>query len=122
MAVGIIIGAAFGTVVKSLVTDVIMPPIGYMMGGVDFTDLYYNLGEGTFESLAAAKAAGAPTINYGVFFNNCISLLIVGFAVFMLIKSVQKMKKKAEEAPAAPAKPSAEVELLTEIRDALKKP
>lgn len=121
MAVGIIIGAAFGTVVKSLVTDVIMPPIGYMMGGVDFTDLYYNLGDGTFESLAAAKAAGAPTINYGVFLNNCISLLIVGFAVFMLVKSVQKMQKKAEEAPAAPAKPSAEVELLTEIRDSLKK-
>lgn len=121
MAVGIIIGAAFGTVVKSLFTDVIMPPIGYMMGGGDFTDLYYNLGDGTFESLAAAKAAGAPTINYGVFLNNCISLLIVGFAVFMLVKSVQKMQKKAEEAPAAPAKPSAEVELLTEIRDSLKK-
>ncbi|GAA0858996.1 large conductance mechanosensitive channel protein MscL [Aliiglaciecola litoralis] len=121
MAVGIIIGAAFSTVIKSLVTDVIMPPIGHMMGGVDFTDLFYNLGEGTYTSLAAAKEAGAPTINYGVFINNCITLVIVGFAVFMLVKSVQKMQKKAEEAPAAPAKPSEEVLLLTEIRDALKK-
>jgi large conductance mechanosensitive channel len=121
MAVGIIIGAAFGTVVKSLVSDVIMPPIGYLMGGVDFTDLFVNLGDGSFESLAAAKAAGAPTINYGVFLNNCITLLIVGFAVFMLVKSVQKMQKKAEEAPAKPAKPSEEVVLLAEIRDALKK-
>ena len=121
MAVGIIIGAAFGTVVKSLVSDVIMPPIGLLMGGVDFTDLFINLGEGTFSSLAAAKEAGAPTINYGLFFNNCITLIIVGFAVFMLVKSVKKMQKQAEEAPAAPAKPSDEVVLLTEIRDALKK-
>lgn len=121
MAVGIIIGAAFGTVVKSLVNDVIMPPIGYLMGGVDFTDLFINLGDGSFESLTAAKAAGAPTINYGMFLNNCITLLIVGFAVFMLVKSVQKMQKKEEKAPAEPAKPSEEVVLLSEIRDALKK-
>ncbi|WJG11044.1 large conductance mechanosensitive channel protein MscL [Aliiglaciecola sp. LCG003] len=122
MAVGIIIGAAFSTVVKSLVTDVIMPPIGYIMGGVDFTDLFYNLGDVTYPSLAAAKEAGAPTINFGVFINNCITLVIVGFCVFMLVKAVQRMQKKAEEAPAKPAKPSEEVILLTEIRDALKKP
>lgn len=122
MAVGIIIGAAFGTVVKSLVSDVIMPPIGMLMGGVDFTNLFVNLGEGSFASLAEAQAAGAPTINYGVFLNNCITLLIVGFAVFMLVKTVQNMKKKEEAAPAKPAEPSVEVVLLTEIRDALKKP
>ena len=121
MAVGIIIGAAFGTVIKSLVADVIMPPIGYLMGGVDFTDLFVNLGDGTFETLAAAKEAGAATINYGVFLNNCLALLIVGFAVFMLVKSVQKMQKKEEEKPAEPAKPSDEVVLLTEIRNALNK-
>ena len=117
MAVGIIIGAAFGTVVKSLVNDIIMPPIGLAMGGVDFTNLFINLGDGSYATLKAAQDAGAATLNYGSFLNNCITLLIVGFAVFMLVKSVQKMQKKAEEAPAAPAKPSAEVLLLTEIRD-----
>ncbi len=121
MAVGIIIGAAFGTVVKSLVNDIIMPPIGLAMGGVDFTNLFINLGEGSYDTLKAAQDAGAATINYGSFLNNCITLLIVGFAVFMLVKSVQKMQKKAEEAPAEDPKPSAEVQLLTEIRDSLKK-
>lgn len=121
MAVGIIIGAAFGTVVKSLVNDVIMPPIGLLLGGIDFTNLFINLGEGSYETLKAAQDAGAATINYGSFINNVITLLIVGFAVFMLVRSVNKMQKKAEEAPAAPAKPSDEVLLLTEIRDSLKK-
>ena len=120
MAVGIIIGGAFGTIVKSLVSDVIMPPIGKMMGGVDFANLFVVLGEGSFESLDKAKEAGAATINYGVFINNVISFLIVAFAVFLLVKSINSMKRKEEEKPAAPPKPSAEETLLTEIRDVLK--
>ena len=121
MAVGIIIGGAFGTIVKSLVSDVIMPPIGLMLGGVDFANLFVVLGEGTFDSLDAAKEAGAATINYGVFFNNVVSFLIVAFAVFMLVKSINSLKKKEEAKPAAPPAPSAEVTLLTEIRDSLKR-
>ena len=120
MAVGIIIGGAFGTIVKSLVSDVIMPPIGKLMGGVDFSNLFVVLGEGSFESLDNAKEAGAATINYGVFINNVISFLIVAFAVFLLVKSINSLKRKEEEKPAAPPKPSAEETLLTEIRDLLK--
>ena len=124
MAVGIIIGAAFGTVVKSLVSDVVMPPIGMLLGGVDFTNLFLTVGEasggGTFETLAAAQEAGAVTINYGVFFNEIISFLIVAFAVFMMVRSFNKMKKEEEAAPAAPPAPSAEETLLGEIRDLLK--
>ena len=120
MAVGIIIGGAFGTIVKSLVSDVIMPPIGLAMGGVDFTNLFVNLGEGQFETLDAAKEAGAATINYGIFFNNVISFLIVAFAVFLLVKGINAAKKKEEEKPKAPPAPSNEEKLLTEIRDALK--
>ena len=120
MAVGIIIGAAFGKIVSSFVNDVIMPPIGMLMGGVDFSNLFVNLGEGTFESLAAAEEAGAPIIKYGVFVNTVLDFLIVAFAVFMAIKAMNSMKKKEEEKPAEPPKPSAEVQLLTEIRDSLK--
>jgi len=120
MAVGIIIGGAFGTIVKSLVADVIMPPIGLALGGVDFTNLFVVLGDGSYETLDAAKEAGAATINYGVFFNNVISFLIVAFAVFLLVKSINSLKRKEEAKPAPPPKPSAEVELLGEIRDLLK--
>ncbi len=119
MAVGIIIGAAFGTVVKSLVSDVIMPPIGMLMGGIDFSSLFIALDNKVYASLAEAEAAGAATINYGVFINNCITLLIVGFAVFMLVKGINSMKKKEEAAPSEPVKPSEEVVLLREIRDSL---
>ncbi len=111
MAVGIIIGAAFGKIVSSLVSDVIMPPIGMAMGGISFSDLAIALGEGE----------GAATINYGVFIDTVISFLIVAFAVFMLIKALNSMKKKEEEKPAEPPKPSAEETLLTEIRDLLAK-
>lgn len=102
MAVGIIIGAAFGAIVKSLVDDVIMPPIGMLMGNVDFSNLYVVLKEGAaaaapYASLAEAKKAGAVTINYGVFINSVISFLIVAFAVFMLIRNINRLKK--EEAP-----------------------
>lgn len=120
MAVGIIIGGAFGTIVKSLVDDVIMPPIGLMMGGVDFSDLFINLSDVQYESLSAAQEAGAPVIAYGSFINNVIAFLVVAWAVFLLIKGMNSLKKKQEEAPAeAPAPPRSEV-LLEEIRDALK--
>ena len=120
MAIGIIIGGAFGTIVKSLVSDVLMPPIGVLMGGVDFANLFHVLGEGTFETLDAAKEAGAATINYGIFINNIISFLIVAFAVFMLVKGLNAAKKKEAEAPAEPPKPSNEEVVLGEIRDLLK--
>ena len=121
MAVGIIIGGAFGLIVSSLVADIIMPPIGLVLGNVDFTDLFAILKEGTppgpYPSLEAAKAAGAVTINYGLFINRVISFIIVAFAVFMLIKAINTMRKREEAAPAAP--PKQEV-LLAEIRDILK--
>lgn len=99
MAVGIIIGAAFGTVVKSLVDDIIMPPVGRALGHVDFTNLFIALNGESYPSLAAAKAAGAPTINYGVFINNVIAFLIVAFAVFLLVRMVNHWMTKP--APAA---------------------
>lgn len=120
MAVGIIIGAAFGTVVKSLVADVIMPPIGMLLGGIDFSGLFVALNGESYPTLAAAQAAGAPTINYGMFINNCVTLVIVGFAVFMLVKAINTMQDKDESAP-APPKISEEIVLLREIRDALTK-
>jgi len=123
MAVGIIIGAAFGTIVQSLVNDVIMPPIGMLLGGVDFTDLFLTLREGAtagpYATLATAQEAGAVTINYGVFVNTVISFLIVAFAVFMVVRSFNRLKREEEAAPAAPPPPPAEVTLLTEIRDLL---
>jgi large conductance mechanosensitive channel len=98
MAVGIIIGAAFGGIIKSLVDDVIMPPIGLLLGKVDFSNLFLVIREGkaagVYDTLAAAKAAGAVTINYGLFFNTIISFLIVAFAVFMLIRAVNKLKRE----------------------------
>ena len=120
MAVGIVIGAAFGKIVSSLVNDVIMPPIGLLMGGVDFSNLFVNLGEGTFASLAAAEEAGAPIIKYGVFVNTVLDFVIVAFAIFMVVRGMNRLKKKEEEAPKAPPEPPAEQKLLTEIRDLLK--
>jgi len=120
MAVGIIIGGAFGKIISSFVADVIMPPIGLLMGNVDFSQLFINLSDTTYETLALAQEAGAPTINYGVFINTVLDFLIVAFAIFMVIRGMNKMKKKEEEKPAEPAKPSEEVQLLTDIRDALK--
>ena len=120
MAVGIIIGAAFGTIVKSLVDDVIMPPIGLLLGGVDFTDFFITLSGGDYATLAAAKEAGAVTLNYGAFINTIISFLIVAFAVFLLIKLMNRVIKKEEAAPAAPPAPPREEVLLEEIRDILK--
>jgi len=106
MAVGIIIGGAFGTIVKSLVDDVLMPPIGLLLGGVDFSNFFLVLKEGAtagpYAALADAKAAGAVTVSYGVFLNAIISFLIVAFAVFLLIRSINKMRKTEEAPPAAP--------------------
>ena len=109
MAVGIIIGAAFGAIVKSLVADVIMPPIGMLLGNVDFANMFAVLKEGAevvgpYASLAAAKEAGAVTLNYGVFINNIISFVIVAFAVFLLVMKINKMKKEEEVAPPPPTK------------------
>jgi large conductance mechanosensitive channel len=106
MAVGIIIGAAFGSIVKSLVADVIMPPIGLLLGDVDFSNLFVVLRAGTepgpYAALADAQAAGAVTINYGLFINTVISFLIVAFAVFLLVRSINRLKRKEEAPPAAP--------------------
>ena len=113
MAVGIIIGGAFGKIVSSFVSDVLMPPIGMMMGGVDFGELAVTL-------QAATAEAGAVTINYGAFIQTVVDFVIIAFAIFMAIKGMNSMKKKEEAAPAEPPKPSAEVELLTQIRDSLK--
>src|SRR4249920_1083654 len=98
MAIGIIIGAAFGKIVSSLVQDVLMPPIGKVMGNLDFSNLFFALNGQTYASLAAAKTAGAPTINYGLFINSVIDFIIVAFVIFLLVKQVNRLKK---EAPAA---------------------
>ncbi|MBT8422357.1 MAG: large-conductance mechanosensitive channel protein MscL [Gammaproteobacteria bacterium] len=120
MAVGIIIGAAFGKIVSSAVADLIMPPIGLLMGGVDFSNLFINLGDGAYATLAAAEEAGAPIIKYGVFINTVLDFVIVAFAIFMAIRFMNNLKKEEEEAPAKPPEPSNEEKLLIEIRDALK--
>jgi large conductance mechanosensitive channel len=123
MAVGIIIGAAFGKIVSSLVEDVIMPPIGLLLGQIDFSDLFIQLSGDPVSSLAAAKDAGIPVIAYGSFVNQCITFLIVAFAVFILVKQVNRLKRMAEgePEPEAPAEPPRNEVLLEEIRDILKK-
>lgn len=106
MAVGIIIGAAFGAIVKSLVDNVIMPPIGVLMGGVDFSELFVVLTQGTtpgpYETVLAAKEAGAATLNYGLFVNSVITFLIVAFAVFLLVRSINRLRRKEEPAAKEP--------------------
>ncbi|MBF8300353.1 MAG: large conductance mechanosensitive channel protein [Acidobacteria bacterium] len=123
MAVGIMIGAAFGAIVTSVVGDVLMPVVGLFLGGVDFSNLFLMLKDGTtpgpYASLAAAKEAGAVTVGYGVLFNTIVNFLIVAFALFMLIKGVNATKKQEAAAPPAPPAPTGEEKLLTEIRDLL---
>lgn len=114
MAVGIIIGAAFGKIVSSFVSDVVMPPLGVLIGGVDFTNLALTIQE-------ASEGVEAVTIKYGQFIQTVFDFLIVAFAIFIAIKAMNSLKRKEEEAPAAPPEPSAEEKLLTEIRDLLKK-
>jgi large conductance mechanosensitive channel len=118
MAVGIIMGAAFTTIVKSMVDDLIMPVVGIFTNGIDFSDLFVNLSGKHYESMAAAKAAGAATLNYGLFINAVINFLIVSLVVFVLVKNVNRLKKSAEAAPEAPPE---ELAVLKEIRDLLKK-
>lgn len=121
MAVGIIIGAAFGKIVTSLVTDVLMPPIGKIMGNMDFSALFIQMGGAQrCATLAKAKEAGIATINYGLFINTVIDFVIVAFVIFLLIKGMNAMYKKETAPPAPPAEPPADVKLLTEIRDLLK--
>ena len=125
LAVGVIIGAAFGKIVDSLVRDVIMPPIGLALGRVDFSNLFLVLKEGSqsgpYATVEAAAKAGAVTLNYGVFCNTLISFLIVAWAVFMLIKGINRLKREETAAtPAPPPEPPEDVRLLREIRDALK--
>ena len=120
MAVGVIIGGAFGKIVSSLVNDVIMPLVGKATGGVSFTDLFVNLGEGEYKTLAEAQEAGAAVLAYGQFIQNIIDFIIIAFCIFLMIKAMNKMKKEKPAEPEAPAGPTQE-ELLTEIRDLLKK-
>jgi len=124
MAVGVIIGGAFGKIVSSLVDDVLMPLIGKMTGGVSFVDLFVTLGDGDYKTLAAAKEAGAAVFAYGQFIQNIVDFLIVAFCIFLMLKGINKMNRKKEEPkpaePAAPKGPTQE-ELLAEIRDLLKK-
>ncbi len=120
LAVAVILGAAFGAIVTSLVNDIIMPPIGMLLGGVDFTNLFINLSGGSYASLAAAEEAGAAVIRYGIFLNAIINFLIVAFAIFLVVKAANSLQKKEKAAPAPPPAPSAEEKLLTEIRDLLK--
>jgi len=114
MAVGIIIGGAFGKIVSSVVSDVIMPPIGVLLGGANFTGLKLTIQE-------AVGEAPAVTLNYGNFIQQVVDFVIVAFAIFLLVKGMNSLKKKEEEAPAAPPEPPADVKLLTEIRDLLKR-
>jgi large conductance mechanosensitive channel len=102
MAVGVIIGAAFGKIISSLVEDVIMPPIGLLMGGVDFSSLFLTLSGGTYESVAKAKEAGAATLNYGIFMNHIVNFLIVAFAIFMLVKQLNRLKTAPPPPPPGP--------------------
>lgn len=123
LAVGVIIGTAFGKIITSMVNDVLMPPIGKAMGGVNFADLFISLDstKGPFTSLKAAKDAGVAVIAYGSFINTLIDFTIVGFCIFMVVKSINAMKKKpAAAAPAPPPETTKEEKLLTEIRDILK--
>ncbi len=124
MAVGIIIGAAFTAIVSSLVGDLINPIIGVITGGIDFSNLFVNLGDGEYTSLAAARDAGAPVFAYGAFITAVINFLIIAFVVFLLVKMVNRVKdaamKKEEPVPGAPAGPT-ELEVLMEIRDSLKR-
>mgnify|MGYP000321056258 CR=1 FL=1 len=126
MAVGLVMATYFGAIVKSLVNDIIMPPVGMLMGGVDFTELKMVIQEGVAESSeGAGDAVAEVAISYGVFINTIITFVIVAFAIFIVVKMYnnmkEKMEKKEEEAPAAPPAPSKEEVLLTEIRDLLSK-
>lgn len=123
MAVGVIIGGAFGKIVDSLVKDIVMPVVGKMIGGADFKQLYLNLGNKTFDSLEAAEKAGAPLLKYGSFINTVVDFFIIALVIFIAIRAINRFKREAPPAaPAAPPAPPEDVVLLREIRDLLKKP
>jgi len=119
LAFGVVIGAAFGAIVASLVKDIIMPPIGYAMGGIDFSNFFVTLKGPAAATLAEAQKAGAVTIHYGLFVNTIINFLIVAFALFLLVRGINRMQAKQPE-PETPAAPPEDVVLLREIRDLLK--
>ncbi len=121
LAVGVVIGGAFGKITASLVNDVMMPVIGLVLGKINFSNLFVALNGEHYASVQAAKDAGAPIITYGIFINAIVDFIIVAFALFIFIKAINKLKRKEEAAPAAPAAPPADIVLLTEIRDLLKK-
>lgn len=116
LAVGVIIGGAFGKIVESLVKDIVMPLVGLLIGGVDFNYLYLNLGSGHYDSIEAAERAGAPLLKYGAFINTTINFIIIAFAIFVAVKAVNRLKRSAQP----PAAVSEDVVLLREIRDLLK--
>jgi large conductance mechanosensitive channel len=118
LAVGVIIGAAFGKIVTSLTNDLIMPVVGLVLGKVDFSNLFINLGDGDYATLKAATDAGAPVLRYGVFFNTILDFIILAFIIFLMVRAMNRMK--AEAPPPAPPGPTPDQQLLTEIRDLLK--
>ena len=121
LAVGVIIGAAFGKIVTSMVDDIIMPVLGLVLGKVDFSNLFVTLNGQHYDSMVAAKAAGAPTFNYGLFINNVINFLIIAFSIFIIVRQLNRLKRdEATAAAAAPPEPSEEVKLLAQIRDSLR--
>lgn len=121
LAVGVIIGAAFGKIVDSLVKDIVMPVVGVLVGGVDFRHLYINLGSQQYETLEAAEKAGAPLVKYGQFINTTIDFLIIALAIFVAVKAINKLKRTTPPPPEAPAPEPEELKLLREIRDSLKR-
>lgn len=119
LAVGVIIGAAFGKIVTSLVNDVVMPPLGLLIGGIDFSDFFVTLSAGSYETLAEANEAGATTLNYGLFVNAVVQFLIVAWVIFLVIRQVNRLDRKKAD-PASPVEPPRQEALLAEIRDLLK--
>jgi large conductance mechanosensitive channel len=120
LAIAVVIGAAFGKIVSSIVSDVLMPPIGLLAGRMDFSNLFIDLSGTGYATLAAAKAAGAPTLNYGLFLNTLIDFLIIAFVIFMVMKAANKVRRKEADKPAAPPEPTTSEKLLMEIRDLMK--
>jgi large conductance mechanosensitive channel len=121
LAVAVVIGGAFGKIIDSLVKDVVMPPVGALLGGVDFKHLYVDLSGVGYETMEAAEAAGAPLLKYGAFINSMVDFVIVALAIFVAVKAINSLKRKEEAPPAAPAAPPEDILLLREIRDSLKK-
>lgn len=121
LAVGVVIGGAFGKIVDSLVKDVVMPPIGALLGGVDFKHLYLNLSGTAYDTMEAAEKAGAPLIKYGAFINSMVDFTIIAFAIFVAVKAINRLQTQQEAAPAAPPPTPEDILLLREIRDALNK-